>query len=57
MPSVKDLMTQKVIKIDIYKTVFDAMTLMTENMVGCLVILDGEKPVGIVTERECQNPS
>ena len=52
MPSVQDLMTRKVIKIEIQKTVLDAAKLMTEKMVGCLVIMDGQQPVGIITERD-----
>jgi CBS domain-containing protein len=52
MPSVKDLMTQNVIKIDMHKTIFDAAILMTEKKVGCLIIMEGEKPVGIITERD-----
>lgn len=49
---VKDLMTKDVVTIDPHKTVFDAATLMSERRVGCIVIMDGEVPVGIVTERD-----
>ena len=52
MPSVKDLMTKNVITIDLKKSVFDAAVLMSEKLIGCLVIVDGEEPVGIVTERD-----
>ena len=52
MPSVKDLMTKNVITIDLKKSVFDAAVLMSEKRIGCLVIVDGEEPVGIVTERD-----
>ena len=52
MPTVQELMTQKVIKIGIKKTVFEAAILMTEKMVGCLVIMDDMEPVGIITERD-----
>ena len=52
MPSVKDLMTKNVITIDLHKTVFDAAMLMSEKRIGCLVIMDGEVPLGIVTERD-----
>ena len=52
MPSVKDLMTKNVITIDLQKSVFDAAVLMSEKRIGCLVIVDGEEPVGIVTERD-----
>lgn len=52
MPSVKDLMTKEVVAIDQLRTVFDAATLMSEKRIGCLVIMDGEVPVGIITERD-----
>ena len=52
MKSVKDLMTKEVITIDLGKTVFDAATLMNEKSIGCLVVTDGEVPIGIVTERD-----
>ena len=52
MPSVRDLMTKDITTIDLDKTVFDAAKLMSEKMVGCLVVMDGEVPVGIVTERD-----
>lgn len=52
MPSVKDLMTKGIITIDTHKTVLDAAMLMSEKMIGCLVVTDGEVPVGIVTERD-----
>ena len=52
MPSVKDLMTKDVVTIDLNKTILDAATLMNEKERGCLVVMDGEAPVGIVTERD-----
>lgn len=52
MTSVKDLMIKDVVTIDLCKTVFDAAMLMSERRKGCLVILDGEGPIGIVTERD-----
>lgn len=52
MPSVKDLMTEVVVTLDMHKTVSDAATLMTEKTKGCLVVTDGNVPVGIVTERD-----
>lgn len=52
MPSVKDLMTENVITIDLSKTVFDAAVLMSEKELGCLIIIDSGMPVGIVTERD-----
>jgi len=52
MSLVKDLMTRDVVTIDLHKTIFDAAKLMSEKKVGCLVIMDGEVPVRIVTERD-----
>ena len=52
MPSVRDLMTKNVISIDVDKTILEAAVLMREKTKGCLVITDGESPVGIVTERD-----
>lgn len=52
MPSVKDIMTKDVVSIGVDKSVFDAAVLMSSNLVGCLVIMDGEVPAGIVTERD-----
>ena len=52
MPTVKDIMTKDVVSIGVDKSVFEAAELMSSNQLGCLVILDGEVPVGIVTERD-----
>lgn len=52
MPSIKDIMTKNVITIDLNKTVFDAAVLMSEKELGCLVVIDDETPIGIVTERD-----
>lgn len=52
MISVKDLMSKPVITIDLSKTVFDAAVLMSEKRLGCLVVMDGNIPAGIITERD-----
>jgi len=52
MPTVKDIMTKNVISIGVHNSVFEAAELMSSNQVGCLVIMDGEVPIGIVTERD-----
>jgi CBS domain-containing protein len=52
MPSVKDLMAKTVVSIDVDKTILEAAVLMSKSMKGCLVIIDGKSPVGIVTERD-----
>jgi CBS domain-containing protein len=52
MPTVKDLMTKDVVTIDADKTVIEAATLMSQNDIGDLIIMDNNVPVGIVTERD-----
>lgn len=52
MPSVKDIMTKNVVSICVDNSVFEAAELMTSKQVSCLVIMDGEAPIGIVTERD-----
>jgi CBS domain-containing protein len=52
MPTVKDIMTENVISIDVNNSVFEAASTMSSNQVGCLVVMEGEKPIGIVTERD-----
>jgi len=52
MTSVKDIMTKKVISIDVENSVFEAAELMSSNQLGCLIIMDGKVPVGIITERD-----
>jgi CBS domain-containing protein len=52
MPAVKDIMTKKVVTIDVNQTVFEAAELMSETGVGCLVVTEKAAPIGIVTERD-----
>ncbi len=52
MPKVKDFMTKGVLTIDKDKTIAEAAELMTQKGVGDIVVLDGEIPRGIVTERD-----
>lgn len=52
MPKVKDIMAKDVISIGVDNSVFEAAELMSSNRVGCLMIMDGEVPIGIVTERD-----
>jgi CBS domain-containing protein len=52
MPTVKDLMTKDVLTIDANNTVIEAATLMSQNDVGDLVVMENNTPVGIVTERD-----
>lgn len=51
----KDILGQvntNIISIDKSKSVADAIYQMVENEVGALIVVDGEKPVGMFTERD-----
>jgi len=52
MPAVKDIMTKSVITIGADDTVFEVAELMNAHSIGCLVVVQDEAPVGIVTERD-----
>ena len=52
MPSVKDIMTKSVTTIKVDNSVFEAAELMNSKAIGCLVIVEAEAPVGMVTERD-----
>ena len=52
MPKVEEFMTKGVLTIDEEKTVFEAAELMTMKEVGDVVVMQGEIPRGIVTERD-----
>ncbi len=49
---VSDIMTRDVITIEIGKTVREAVEIMNEKGIGCLVVTKGGVPIGIVTERD-----
>jgi CBS domain-containing protein len=55
MSTVKEILgsgRRDVISIDKNKTVADAVSLLVEDEIGALVVVDGEKPVGMFTERD-----
>ena len=52
MPCVKDIMTKNVITVTVDTTVFEAAELMNSKGIGCLLVVQDEVPVGIVTERD-----
>ena len=52
MTKVKDVMTEKVVTVEANKTVSEAATLMAENDVANLIVMDNNIPIGIVTERD-----
>lgn len=49
---VKEVMTRSVVTIDAAASVFDACVRYKEKKVGCLVVVEDETCVGIVTERD-----
>lgn len=49
---VSDIMKKQVISIDSSLTVQDAAKMMADSQVGCLVVVDKNRPVGILTERD-----
>lgn len=52
---VEDVMVQNVITIVADATVAQAAELMSKHEIGCLVVVEKESPVGIVTERDMLN--
>lgn len=55
MATVKEILgsgRRNVISIGKEKTVADAVNLMVEDEIGALVVVDGEQPVGLFTERD-----
>ena len=49
---VKEIMTKNVVTIEANASVFDACMMYKEKKVGCLVVVDDETCVGVVTERD-----
>jgi len=52
MPCVKDIMTKNVITVTADTTVFEAAELMNSKGIGCLLVVQDQVPIGIVTERD-----
>jgi len=50
--TVHEIMNRNVSALDSSNTVLDAMRVMTERSVGCVVITSMSHPVGIITERD-----
>ncbi|SMP10339.1 CBS domain-containing protein [Desulfurobacterium pacificum] len=49
---VRDLIQRKVVTVEPDDTVMLAAQRMKDKMVGSLVVLDGDKPAGIITDRD-----
>jgi CBS domain-containing protein len=55
MPIIKDLLlskSRKLITVSSSASIFDALKIMAESNIGCLIVLEGDKYVGIFTERD-----
>lgn len=55
MPSIKDLLqskNRKLITVSSTESIFDALKIMAEENIGCLIVLKGENYVGMFTERD-----
>ena len=55
MPIIKDLLrskNRKLITVSSTASIFDALKIMAESNIGCLIVLEGESYVGIFTERD-----
>lgn len=49
---VKEIMTYNVITVDMDESVFDACLLYKKHRIGCLIVLDDDQCVGVLTERD-----
>jgi IMP dehydrogenase len=49
---VEEVMSRKIVSIDCNKTIIEACEVYSKNKVGCLVVMDKNIIVGIVTERD-----
>ena len=55
MPIIKDLLlskSRKLITVSSAASIFDALKIMAESNIGCLIVLEGDRYVGIFTERD-----
>ncbi len=52
MSQIRDIMAKNVVIIDQDKTALDAARILAEKDVSFLVIVNAEKPVGVVTEKD-----
>lgn len=55
MPTIKDLLlskNRKLVTVSNSASIFDALKIMAESNIGCLIVLDGDHYVGMFTERD-----
>jgi CBS domain-containing protein len=48
----RDIMKEHVVTVDSAATVIDAAKKMDEKNIGCVIVMEKERPVGIITERD-----
>ncbi len=49
---VSDIMKNQIISIDSSLSIQDAAKMMTDSKIGCVIVTEENKPVGILTERD-----
>lgn len=49
---VKEIMTKNVVNIESNKTVFDASILLIDRKIGCLIVMENDFCVGIITKQD-----
>ncbi len=49
---IKSVMTKKVECIDESATLGDALSLMSEKNISCLIVVENDRPIGVFTERD-----
>jgi len=49
---VKDIMTNQIISVDSSSTVNDAAKMMENSEVGAIIVMEGNEPRGIITDRD-----
>lgn len=52
MDAIRDIMIKDVITISKEKSAYDVAILMSDNEIGSILVLEGNKIIGIVTERD-----
>ncbi len=52
MKTIKELMNTKIIRVDKKESILAVAKIMSKNRISCILVLDGDKPIGIVTERD-----
>ena len=48
----RDIMKEEVVTVDSAATIMDAAIKMDEKNIGCVIVMEKERPLGILTERD-----